>query len=64
MLRFEQRGTLFEVPVTVTLRYRNGEEDTLIVPITEQVTEVRVPVRGQLRDVDVNSDGAALVEIG
>lgn len=64
VLRFEQRGTLFEVPVTVTLRYRNGEEDTLIVPITEQVTEVRVPVRGQLRDVDVNSDGAALVEIG
>ena len=61
-LRFEQRGTLFEVPVTVTLRYRTGKEDTLIVPITERLTEVRVPVRGELRDVEVNSDRAALVD--
>ena len=61
-LRFEQRGTLFEVPVTVTLRYRTGKEDTLVVPITDRLTEVRVPVRGELRDVEVNADRAALID--
>ena len=63
VLRFEQGSKLFEVPITVTLRYRAGTDETIVVPVTEQVTEVRVPVRGQLRGVEVNEDGAALVEI-
>ena len=64
VLRFEQRGKLFDMPVTVTLRYRGGDDDTLVVPVTGEVTEVRVPVRRGLRDVVVNRDRAALVEIG
>ena len=63
VLRFEQRGKLFEVPVTVTLRYRGNRRETLIVPVAGEVTEVRVPLRGQLRDVEVNEDGGALVEV-
>ena len=38
--------------------------DTLVVPVNGQVTEVRVPLKGDLRDVVVNQDRAALVEIG
>ena len=64
VLRFEQRGKLFEVPISVTLRYRAGDVESLVVPVAEQVTEVRVPVHGQLRDVEVNTDNGALVEIG
>ena len=64
ILRFEQRGKLFEVPVTVTLRYRGNDRESLVVPVAGEVTEVRVPLRGQLRDVEVNEDGAALVELG
>ena len=64
VLRFEQRGKLFEVPVTVTLRYRGNRRETLIVPVAGEVTEVRVRLRGQLRDVEVNEDGGALVEVG
>ena len=63
VLRFEQGAKLFEVPITVTLRYRSGDDESLVVPVAEQVTEVRVPIRGQLRDVQVNADGAALVDI-
>ena len=63
VLRFEQGPKVFEVPVTVTLRYRSGEQDTAVIPITESVTEVRLPLSGQLRGVDVNKDDAALVEI-
>ena len=63
VLRFEQRGKLFEVPVTVTLRYRGDRRETLIVPVAGEVTEVRVRLSGQLRDVEVNEDGGALVEV-
>jgi hypothetical protein len=64
VLRFEQQGKLFEVPITVTLRYRGNVRETLVVPVAGEVTEVRVPLRGQLRDVEVNEDGGALVEVG
>ncbi len=64
VLRFEQRGKLFELPITVTLRYRGNERETLTVPVAGEVTEVRVPLRGQLRDVEVNEDEGALVEVG
>ena len=64
VLRFQQRGKLFEVPITVTLRYRGNARETLVVPVAGEVTEVRVPLRGRLRDVEVNEDGGALVEVG
>ena len=64
VLRFEQRGKLFEVPITVTLRYRGNDRETLVVPVAGEVTEVRVPLRGRLRDVEVNEDGGALVDVG
>ena len=63
VLRFEQSKKLFEVPITVTLRYRNGQDESIIVPVTGQITEVRAPLSNQLRGVDVNEDNAALVEI-
>ncbi len=56
-------GPAFEVPVTVTLVYRQGDNESIVVPVVERVTEVRVPVRGPLRRIEVNDDGAALAEI-
>ena len=63
ILAFEQIGSLFEVPVPVTLRYRSGARETTIVPVTDRLTEVRVPLSGQLRDVDINEDDVMLGEI-
>lgn len=63
VLRFRQEGKLFEIPVTVTLNYRTGADETLVVPISKQTTEMRVPLRGPLRSLDVNPDNAALAEI-
>ena len=63
VLTFEQGETLFEVPITGTLRYRDGRAESVVVPVTEQLTEVRVPIRGRLRDVKVNEDQGALAEI-
>lgn len=64
VLRLEQRGKLFELPVTVTLRYRTGPDETVLVRVADRVTEVRVPTRGrQLRSVVANAGEDALVEI-
>jgi Peptidase family M1 domain len=60
VVRFEQVGDVFDVPVTVTVEYANGTSDT-IVPVTEQVTEQRIPVTGVVKGVEANRDNAAPV---
>ena len=64
ILRFDQEGEIFDVPVTVTLNYRSGASEDIVVPVTDEITELRVPLAGQLRGVDVNRDHAALAQIG
>jgi len=59
-VRFEQVGERFEVPVTVTLKYATTSSEVM-VPVTEQVTTMRIPTTGPLRGVGVNEDGAAPV---
>ena len=64
VLRFEQLSErLFDLPVTVTVQYRSGEEETVVVPVTERVTERRLPARGRVRRVSVNRDRMALANI-
>ena len=63
VLRFEQRGKLFEFPVSVTLQYRGAPDETLVAHVAGEVTELRRPLRGDLRNVEVNDDRAALVDI-
>jgi hypothetical protein len=60
VVRFEQVGDIFDVPVTVTVEYANGTLD-IVVPVTEQVTEQRIPVTGVVKDVEANRDNAAPV---
>ena len=63
VLRFEQQGESFELPVTVTLEYRRGPDESVVAHVAGEVTEVRLPLRGELRNVEVNDDRAALVVI-
>ena len=60
VLRFQQVASVFEFPVTVTLTYASGAVSRIVVPVTQQIVEVRVPLQGRLRAVDVNEDRAAL----
>jgi hypothetical protein len=60
VVRFEQVGDVFDVPVTVTVEYANSTSD-IVVPVTEQVTEQRIPVTGVVKDVEANRDNAAPV---
>ncbi len=63
LLRFEQIGDLFDVPVTVTLNYANQSPVDIVVPVTDAVTEMQIPLEGRLRSVDVNRDRAAVATI-
>jgi hypothetical protein len=58
VVRFEQMGERFELPVTVTLKHASSSTDVM-VPVTEQVTTMRIPVTSPVRGVGVNEDDAA-----
>ncbi len=62
-VKFEQPGPVCDVAVTVTISYADGSSQDVVVPITEKIVEQSIPLKGAMRSVDVNRDGAALVEI-
>jgi len=63
VLRFDQAGDVFDIPVTVTLDYADRPPSDVLVKVTEAMTEMRVPLAGKLRGVDVNRDKAAVARI-
>ncbi len=60
VLRFEQIGEVYDLPVTVTFEHTDNSVSTVVVKLTDRVVETRVPVARQVRKIDVNRDQAAL----
>jgi hypothetical protein len=63
LLRLEQTGEIFDLPVTVTLQYADRRTVDVVVPVTDRLVEMRVPLSGTLRTADVSKEDGALVEI-
>jgi len=63
VLRFEQTGDVFDVPLTATLRYADGRTTDVVVPVTESVSELRVALEGKLRSVEISQDDGTLAEV-
>lgn len=63
VVRFEQVGEVFDLPVTVTVSYTDGTTAEHVVPVREATVERRLPLTGPLRSVDVNEDNAAVAVI-
>jgi hypothetical protein len=63
ILRFEQTGEIFDVPVTITLHYTDGKPVNVVVPVGDPVVEMRVPLRGPLRSVEINRDDGTLADV-
>lgn len=61
VVRFEQVGEAFDLPITVSLEYANSPAMDIIVPLTKPVTEQRIPTKGVLKNVEANRDEAAPV---
>ncbi len=63
LLKIEQRGEVFDLPVVVTLDYGGGREDDVLVKVTRQVVEQRVPLEAPLRGVRVHDARGTLADI-
>jgi hypothetical protein len=63
IVRVEQIGEVFDVPVTVTLQYADRKPVDVLIPATEQAVERRVPLAGSLRGVEISKDDGMVAEI-
>jgi Peptidase family M1 domain len=62
-VRFDQKGDIFDIPITVTIMYVDGTSEDVIVKLTQATTEQVIPLKGAVRVVEVNKDGGSLAEI-
>jgi hypothetical protein len=60
VVRLEQTGEVFQLPVTVTVEYEDGSLTSAVVKLTEKTAEARIPATRKVRRVDVNRDRAAV----
>ena len=63
VVRFEQAGDIYDVPVTMAVTYTDGKTSEFIVTVNEASNEARLPLTGTLRTVEANPDGAAIAVI-
>jgi len=63
VLRFEQSGEVFDLPVTVTLQYSDRRNVDVLVAVTDRVVEKRIALDGTLRSVEISKDDGALVDV-
>jgi hypothetical protein len=62
-VRFEQKGDVYDFPITVRLRYASGEQVDVTVAVTDRIVERTLPLKGRLDGVSINPDEGALVEV-
>ncbi len=63
VLRIEQIGDVFDVPVTFTIQYADRKPVDIVIPVSEAVVERRVPLAGPLRGVEVSREDGTMAEI-
>ncbi len=63
IVRFEQLGEVYDVPVTVAVTYTDNKTSEFVVIVNEAENEARFPLGGTIRSIDANPDGAAIAII-
>ena len=63
LLRFEQRGEIYDIPIAVTITYADGTTEDILVPVVDRTVERTVELKRAVRSVEANKDGGALAEI-
>jgi aminopeptidase N len=63
LLRFEQRGEIYDIPIVVTITYADGTTEDVLVPVVDRTVERTVELKRAVRVVEANKDGGALAEI-
>jgi hypothetical protein len=60
IVRLEQSGEIYDVPVTIAVTYADNKTTESVVIANEATTVVNLPLTGTVRSVEVNPDGAAV----
>lgn len=60
IVRVEQSGDIFDVPVTVAVTYLDGKTAEFVVIVDQATNEARFPLSGTVRSVEPNPDGASI----
>ena len=63
VVRLEQAGEVFDVPLTVTVEFEDNSLSNTIVKLTGKSLETSIPARRKVRRVEVNRDRAAVAVI-
>jgi hypothetical protein len=63
IVRIEQIGEIFDLPVTVTLQYSDKKPVDVVVPVTDRETTIRIPLTGAFRGMELSKDDGTLAEI-
>jgi hypothetical protein len=63
IVRFEQAGEIYDIPVTLGVTYTDGKTSEFIVTVNDATNEARFPLTGTVRTVEANQDGAAIAII-
>jgi len=62
VVRVEQIGDVFDLPLTVAVQYADGATDEVLLKVTDAVVEERIPLKGAVRRISARED-LALVEM-
>jgi hypothetical protein len=63
VVALEQVGTVFELPVILTLRFADNSTKDVQVPLRARTAEARIPLTGDLRDIVVNAAGTGILDV-
>jgi aminopeptidase N len=63
LLRFEHRGDVIPVPVTVSIAYADGRTDEIVVAVTDRVVEQTIELKGTVRSIEANRDHGAVADV-
>ena len=62
-VRLEQKGEIYDLPLTLTVNYADGTSVDILVAMADAVVERAIPLKKGFRSLDVNKDNASLAEI-
>ena len=63
IVRFEQLGDVYDVPVTMAVTYGDGKTSEFIVQVNDATNVATFQLAGAMRSVEANPDGAAIALI-
>ena len=63
IVRIEQLGEVYDVPVTIAVTYTDNKTSEFVVIANEALNVAQFPLTGTLRSVEANPDGAAIAVI-